>query len=218
VPGIGAADLRYHTENGTIADSISIPLAVSNNGNGGIILVGQATYFPFDNLGLAAPVDTRGTIYNKVVADAPYRGYPSVGNAVFSASVGSGNGPLTITIKKSIAAGEITVNAVHIPNGTKVTAAPRTYPSAGSGVQRSGSVTTNGPAVLVAWWWGDGSLGTTHVANPANGFQIISALTLDGNIVQCTVAVKVVSAAGTYDAAWFSTSGEGAMLALVAVE
>jgi hypothetical protein len=194
-------------------------LRISNNENGGVVLVSQATYFPFSGNTFPAPVDNRGSIYSTLVPDAPYAGYPSVGNVVFSAVLSNNNGNMTISIKKiSVPSGEITVNAIHIPNGTKVIAAQRTLGAAGSGLQRSGSVTTSGPAVLVAWWWGEGSTGTTHVATPGNGFQIVQALTADLPIAQCTVAVRTVNAAGTYQATWISGAQESAMLALVAVE
>ena len=79
------------------------------------------------------------------------------------------------------------------------------------------SVTTTGPAVLVAFWFGDGGVGSAHAATPNNGFSIVESLTLDSSIVQATVATRFVPGAGTYNVEWDSASGEGAQLYLVAV-
>jgi hypothetical protein len=83
----------------------------------------------------------------------------------------------------------------------------------------SGRVTTTGPAVLVAMWWGDGGV-KRMTAVPNNGFAVIdSFLKLpDNSGVQCAVAFKQVSAAGSYDVSWTGVPVQGAILWLFAFQ
>jgi hypothetical protein len=82
----------------------------------------------------------------------------------------------------------------------------------------SRSVTTTGPATLVAFWWGDGGVNPDKFAVPNNDFFAVEALGMAGELVQVTAAVKNVSEAGTYDVTWTATPAQGAQLWLVAVE
>ncbi|MES1265880.1 MAG: hypothetical protein ABUU24_09570, partial [Variovorax sp.] len=88
----------------------------------------------------------------------------------------------------------------------------------------SASVTTSGPAMLVAWWWGSGGVrppGTMHTAMPGDGFTALpgaSGLTsLSSNgYIQVAAAYRSVDTAGTYTVSW-TTEGEGAQLYLIAL-
>ena len=90
------------------------------------------------------------------------------------------------------------------------------YAPAGTSLS-SGTVTTNGPAVLVAFWWGDG-LGLRHTAVPDSGFEVIESFTdLPPNSgVQCVVAVREVEKAGSYSLRWATLPAQGAPLWLLA--
>jgi hypothetical protein len=82
----------------------------------------------------------------------------------------------------------------------------------------SASVTTTGPALLVAWWWGDAGVDLDKTAVPDNGFTVIDAVLASGALVQCAVAVRQVGVAGTYNLTWTSTPQQGAQLWLAAVQ
>jgi hypothetical protein len=83
----------------------------------------------------------------------------------------------------------------------------------------SGKVTTTGPALLVAFWWGDGGV-KRMTAEPGDGFAIVeSFLKLpDESGVQCAVATRSVDAAGTYSVTWTGAPVQGAILWLVAFQ
>ena len=83
---------------------------------------------------------------------------------------------------------------------------------------KSPSVTTSGPAVIIAYWWGDAGASGDKVAVPNNGFTVLESIGASGSLVQCFVAAKTVSGAGTYDVTWTSTPAQGAQLWMVAVQ
>ncbi len=82
----------------------------------------------------------------------------------------------------------------------------------------SPAVTTTGPALLVAWWWGDADVRADKTAIPDNGFAVVDAILLEGALVQCAVAVKQVELAGTYLVTWAATPLQGAQLWIAAVQ
>ncbi len=79
-------------------------------------------------------------------------------------------------------------------------------------------VTTTGPATLVAFWWGDAGVRYDKHAVPNNGFQVVDSVLKSGALVQCAVAVKRVTAAGSYDVTWRAWPFQGAQLWLVAIQ
>ncbi|MBP8176630.1 MAG: hypothetical protein KAX77_02595 [Xanthomonadales bacterium] len=115
-------------------------------------------------------------------------------------------------------AGEMTIPFIEIRNAGKLVQVAQNYPAAGSALT-SGNVTTTGPAVLLALWWGDAT-GLTHTASPNNGFSNIESF---GNLppnsaVQCFVAAREVEAPGTYNVTWTETPDQGAPLWLFAFQ
>ena len=82
----------------------------------------------------------------------------------------------------------------------------------------SQSVVTTGPALLVAWWWGDADLNNHKTAVPDNGFAVIDSVLASGELVQCAVATRRVSAVGTYNVTWTATPRQGAQLWIAAVQ
>src|SRR5262249_17890643 len=116
---------------------------------------------------------------------------------------------------------EITIAAVEVVGGTTIQdQAWNEVVQQGTPVPvTSQNVTTTGPATLVAFWWGDGFFFTPQIATPDGGFTLIdtNAQNID-SFMQCAVAVKNVSAAGTYNVTWTSTPIQGAQLWLVAVQ
>lgn len=81
----------------------------------------------------------------------------------------------------------------------------------------SASVTTTGPAQLIAFWFGDAGI-SLQTAIPNNGFQVVESLLINDAIVQVAVATKYAPAAGTYNVTWTATPLQGAQLYMVAVQ
>src|SRR5262249_24384623 len=78
------------------------------------------------------------------------------------------------------------------------------------------SVTTTRPAALISFWWGDSTSVNSVATN--NGFTVIDQQLLAQNDVQGAVAVKTVTAPGTYDVTWIVAPEQPAQLWLIAVQ
>ena len=113
---------------------------------------------------------------------------------------------------------EITLAAVEVVDGKQIQdfvwneVAPMPQPIT------SMSVTTTGPATLIAFWWGDLSATVDQTATADNGFVVIESVLLANSYVQCAVAVKNVTEPGSYNVSWTATPEQGAQLWLVAVQ
>lgn len=85
--------------------------------------------------------------------------------------------------------------------------------------QTSASVTTTGPATLIALWFGDAYV-LDMTAVPGNGFTVIDGLLHlpPESAVQCAVAYRNVSEAGTYHVTWTQSPNQGAVLWLLAFQ
>lgn len=82
----------------------------------------------------------------------------------------------------------------------------------------SGSVTTTGPATLVAFWWGDAGVRHNKHALPGNGFRLLDGVLESGALVQSAVAARRVKRAGTYDMTWTAWPKQGGQIWLIAIE
>jgi hypothetical protein len=217
MPGLGAHGLSYYKYQSASPSSISTPV-MATQASGSTIIAGigrgDKTKFalPTDNKG-NAPYVQLGDVHNY----EPY--YPDSGTALYGFPSASGGGDFKLTTT-TVPTDEITVGAVEVIEGTKVqdfawnelTGAPLT----------SNSVTTTRPATLIAYWWGDGFFHDPPMAQkatPNNGFVVVDTNAQELNsFVQCAVAVKNVSEAGTYNVTWTATPAQGAQMWLVAVQ
>lgn len=163
----------------------------------------------------APPTDSRGHSYQQLGTAHPYTRYPGSGTAVYAATNAQG-GSGQVLSATTPPADEITMSVVEV-KGTKITAFEWKEVQAGAPLT-SPQITTTGPATLVAWWWGDAGVDMDKTAKANNGFAVIDAVLSAGALVQSAVAVKEVTAAGTYDVTWTSTPVQGAQLWIVAVE
>src|SRR5262249_8430090 len=127
--------------------------------------------------------------------------FPAATNDVFS-------GPMPVN-------DEVTLMVVEIKNGGVIQDAQ--WNQVASAPQTSLSVTTTGPATLVAFWTGDDGSGSV-TAVPNNGFTVLDSQLVSSNAVQAVVATKDVSAAGTYNVTWSATPAQTAYMWLVAVQ
>lgn len=162
-----------------------------------------------------APTDSRNNTYQQLGTAHPYTRYTSSGTAVYAATnVQGGSGHIVNAATPP--ADEITMSAVEV-KGTKLRAFEWKEVQAGNPLT-SPQVTTTGPATLVAWWWGDAGVDMDKTAKANNGFTVIDSVLSAGALVQSAVAVKEVTAAGTYDVTWTATPVQGAQLWIVAIE
>ena len=95
----------------------------------------------------------------------------------------------------------------------------RAAPGAGLPVT-SDPVTVTGPALLVAFWSGDGGVGTTNqTATPEAGWTLVESLFLGNTAyIQSACAVRAVTEPGDYTVAWTPVVNQGAILSLVAYQ
>jgi hypothetical protein len=166
------------------------------------------------------PVDSFGNRWKRVGDSAVYNGYGGAFNVtayvVLSAKGGKGH---TVSIaKRANPAGEISVPFVEVMHAGVLKDVAQNYPAPGL-VLTSGSVTTTGPATLVAIWWGDGAI--KHMTTrPDSGFTMLDSYLMlpDNSGVQSAVAYRQVSAAGTYNVSWIGSPIQGAILFLFAFQ
>jgi hypothetical protein len=138
--------------------------------------------------------------------------------AVTSAKGGPGFAVSTIAGKATNGnSEEVTIAAVEVIEGTRIQAIawnevvqPQTVTSM--------SVTTTGPATLIAFWWGDLTATVDQTVATDGGFAVIDSVLLPGSVLQGAVAARNVTAPGTYNVTWTATPAQGAQLWLIAVE
>jgi len=137
----------------------------------------------------------------------------------YVATEGKGGPAHSLSIDKhGEARGELSLPFVEVRHASRVASVARTY--AGDALQvASGTVTVDGPATLLAFWWGDGGVKRMRVS-PGDGFTLIDAFVQlpDESGVQGAVAWRQVSAAGTYRVHWTVAPVQGAALWLIAVQ
>jgi hypothetical protein len=220
ITGLGAHALKFNRLTDSMPDlgdltTIATPtMATAASGSTIIVSIGRGALGAFA-LSTATPVDNQGnTAYPQLGATEKYTRWPS-GTALYALTSGRGGANHTITAATP-KGDEVTMAAVEALGRTKVQ--DFQWNEVLDGAHRSKSVTTTGPALLVAFWWGDGFVDDGYTATPNNGFAVIDAVLEGGSLVQCAVAVKSVTAAGTYDVTWTATPDQGAQLWLVAVQ
>jgi hypothetical protein len=212
-PGIGAHGLSYSQLGvGQHPMPIQTPALTTRSGSAIIVSIGRGDASLF-----TVPTDTKGNApYGQIDAVHNYGPYPDSGTALYSflgAAGGDGFRVNAATDNRD----EVTIAAVEVLEGTRIadyafTSAPT------SATVKSNSVTTTGPATLIAFWWGDANQYFDKTAVPNNGFTVIDAILVEGSLVQCAVAVKTVTSAGTYDVSWTASPVQGAQLWLVAID
>lgn len=194
----------------------AVTAAIDTQAHGSSLLAFSAGYAT-NSLG---PTDNKGNSWTPLGPPEVYRGYDGVFDVkayvVLDAHGGSGH-RLSIT-KNSVPTGELTLPFIEVRDATVLHQVARNYPAA-STLLTSASVTTTGPATLVAVWWGDAG-GLNHSATPNNGFTVIENFVAlpPNSAVQCVVAVRQVATAGTYNVSWTTSPAQGAPLWLFAFQ
>ncbi|NID14541.1 hypothetical protein [Luteibacter yeojuensis] len=128
-----------------------------------------------------------------------------------------GPGHSVSIVKPGEPKGELSLPFVEVRNATRVQAIAQSY-AAPALVVSSDEIHVDGPATLLAFWWGDGGVKRMTVT-PGDGFQLIDAFTElpDESGVQGAVAWRQVDKAGTYRVHWTAAPVQGAALWLIAI-
>lgn len=211
-PGLGAHSLSFYRIGSNPSSLATAAMRTEPAGSTFIVSVGRGQLGAMDS-----PMDNKGNgPYEQLDEPHAYTRWPSSGTALYAVTSMVG-GPDHIVRTTTPPADEVTLAAVEIIEGTHVQAAVWNEVLSGKPL-KSRSVTTTGPATLVAFWWGDADVDGNKTAVPNNGFKVVDSVLSAGALVQCAVAVKNVAEAGTYDVTWTSTPRQGAQLWLVAVQ
>lgn len=237
-PKLGAHTMLTQPEGEGSTPAVTSALDTQENGSSLLVLVaGHA-----DNPG--APTDSYDNLWKPVGESVVYSGYDERFNAraFLAIAAHGGKGHTVQVVKDGSPAGEITIPFIEIAQAGKLQDVAQNYPTPGvaaratnrlmrawqgfkgepdstSSALTSGTVTTTGPATLVAVWLGDAYV-YSMTAVPGDGFKVIdSYLNLPPSSgVQAAVAVREVDAAGTYSVTWHGTPAQGAILWLFAFQ
>ncbi|MET0934596.1 MAG: hypothetical protein ABWX83_01305 [Luteibacter sp.] len=190
--------------------------AVDTQPGGSVFIVFNAGYASND----ATPRDSFGNRWKPLGRAQTYADYGERFTVQgYVALAGRGGPSHTVTIEKhGEPRGELSLPFVEIRNASRVAAVARSY--AGAALQvASDEITVNGPATLLAFWWGDGGVKRMTVT-PGDGFRLIDAFVElpDESGVQGAVAWRQVDAAGTYRVHWTVAPVQGAALWLIAIQ
>ena len=173
------------------------------------------------------PSDSFGNTYAALGGTHAYGMWPSSATTLYGSLDAMGGDSHVFSMAWGDIGGagdEVTLAAIEVRGGTRIEDV--------SWVERSAATTLSslpvhatGPALLIAYWFGTGTVrpaGSAHVATPGSGFTIVPGATglvsLSTNgYIQVAVATRAVDVAGDYTATW-TTDDEGAQLYLVAVQ
>lgn len=222
-PALGAAALRQRIYATNPATGTLTTSAVTTQA--GSLLLASAARGTW-SAAPDAPTDSFGNSYTLVGTTHAYDAWPTSATGLYRVLGAAGGAGHTFSLTWGdigSTGDEISLSVVEVRGATAIDATSFVERAA-AGTITSATVTTTGPARLVAWWWGSGGVrpvGTSHVAVPSDGFAIVPSATglvsLSGNgYIQVAVATGTVDAAGTYSVTW-TTDDEGAQLYLVAL-
>lgn len=212
-PGVGAHGIAFYHLQANSLTSIQTPVMTTQaSGSTMIVSEGRGQVSAFE-----LPTDNKGNSpYQQLGQNETYHYFPTSGTAIYTfPTMAGGSGHVVKTGTQ--AQDEITLAAVEVINATRIEEFE--WSEVLNAPITSKQVTTTGPATLVAFWWGeaDSQPNPQHAA-VQDGFTIIDYALDAGSLVQCAVAVKNVTTAGTYDVTWTATPAQGALLWLIAVQ
>jgi len=197
-----------------LGENPAVTPAMATRENGSVFIVFNAGYASND----ARPTDTYGNTWKPLGKPVTYDGYEAFDVKAYYAIGGKGGPGHSVSIDKpGHASGELSLPFVEVMHATQAPTVVQVY-APSSSEMRSGSIRVDGPATLLAFWWGDGGVKRMTVT-PGEGFATIDAFTRlpDESGVQGVVAWKQVDKAGTYDVSWKVEPAQGASLWIVAV-
>lgn len=212
-PTLGAHALVFHISKGSVGPLLSTPPLTTQSGSTLVALVGKGSVW---NLGL--PIDNKGNApWVQVGAIHEYTNWPGEGTAVYAFNSIVGGPNHIVSVDDANVWDEVTFALVEVKNGG-VIQDYKWNEVLKPGALTSQSVTTTGPATLIAVWYGDDASSTPSNPVPNNGFTVIEGNGNATESVQMFVATKDVPGAGTYNVTWNTTPVQGAQLYLIAVQ
>lgn len=212
-PRLGAHALAYYRQ-GTAGGALTTS-ATATQSTGSTIVVSVGRGLKVES---RLPTDNKdNSPYQQIDTDHGYEpNYPNSGTALYAFTSAKGGADFQVTTNNADR-DETTLAFVEVIDGKRIEDYSWTMAGAAPTVT-SGSVTTTAPATLVAFWWGDADQYSDKTAIPGDGFTRVDSILSEGSLVQCAVAVKNVTAPGTYTVPWTATPEQGAQLWLVAVQ
>jgi len=211
---LGAHMLYWQGEGAGSSPAVTSP--IDTQATGSSLIVFNAGYAS----NTLAPTDTYANLWSPLGSAVVYDGYDGAFDVKAYVALGGrgGNGHTVSIVKNGQTAGEITMPFIEVRNAGVLQAVAQNYPSANATIT-SGTVTTTGPATLIAVWWGDAFV-LDMTAVPDQGFTRIDCLLHlpPNSAVQSAVAYRQVSAAGNYNVTWSQSPAQGAPLWLFAFQ
>lgn len=194
--------------------SPAVTPAMDTQASGSVFVIFNAGYSSNDG----SPVDSYGNHWKSLGRPLTYAGYDRFDVRAYIATAGKGGPGHTVSIAKhGEPKGELSLPFVEVRNASRVQAFAQNYADQAL-VVASDEITVDGPATLLAFWWGDGGV-KSMTATPGDGFQLIDAFVQlpDESGVQGAVAWRQVDAAGTYRVHWTVAPVQGAALWIIAI-
>lgn len=195
--------------------SPAVTAAVDTQATGSVFVIFNAGYSSNDG----SPADTYANHWKSLGHPLTYADYGDRFDVRAYVATGGKGGPgHTVSIaKRGEPKGELSLPFVEVRNASRVQAFAQNYADKAL-VVASDEITVDGPATLLAFWWGDGGVKQMTVT-PGDGFQLIDAFVElpDESGVQGAVAWRQVNQAGTYRVHWTVAPVQGAALWIIAI-
>ncbi|KNZ33565.1 MAG: hypothetical protein AD742_05175 [Methylibium sp. NZG] len=212
-PTLGASALVFHFSKGSLGPWLTTPPLNTQSGSTVLGLVAKGSVWNF-----AAPIDNKGnTPWTQVGVNREFTKWPGQGLAVYAFNSIVGGSNHTFSVNDANVWDEVTFSVVEVKNGG-VVQDHKWNEVLMSTTQTSQSVTTTGPATLIAVWAGDDASAVLSNPVPNNGFTVIQGQGHSVEAMAMFVATKDVPGAGTYNVTWTTTPLQGAQLFLIAVQ
>lgn len=207
---LGANDLAFARHNISVP-GLAVTLPTAASGSSLLVCVGRG-----NAAAQALPTDNKGNAFSQIGSTRTYTNWPTSGTALYFCGRASGGTSHAVAASKP-ALDETTLSVVEVLGGGVLQDVRWKEVLRGAPLT-SDSVVTTGPALLVAWWWGDADVANDKTAVPDNGFTVVHSVLFSGELVQCAVAVRRVTAPGSYNVTWTATPLQGAQLWIAAVQ
>ena len=204
--------------------SNTIQAATSTNSftsTGGGIILASVGRGDFNDFARATVSDNKANgNYGQVGSSHRYTNYTGSGTSLYAKTAAAGGAGHIVNTTKPTPGDEVTIVAAEFKNvdtivdsqWSEVANFPVPVPIT------SASVTTTGPAILGAFWWGDDSLGNLSMSVSSGWAVLNNTSSLASSHVQTASAYRVVSAAGTYSITWSPSTPQGGQLWIVAMQ
>jgi hypothetical protein len=214
-PDVGAHTLAYTHWNAPAGKLSTVQMATQASGSTLLAWVARGYIETFT--AATVPTDNKGNTSVQLDMTHDYAPlYANSGFALYNFPSFKGGEGSVFSVPMPVN-DEVTLIVLEVVNGGLIQDLKYNRVEVGN-PQTSLSVTTTGPATLVAFWTGDSPFGATSTV-PNNGFTLREHLNFGFNdAIQASVATKVVSEPGTYNVTWNVTPAQAAMMYLLAIQ